>query len=421
MRIGLFSNTYWPFTGGVPVAVDTMAEQLMAKGHKVSIITSTNAGEMKDPPYVHRINYLSLPGIPESRLKISNRNQWIWNLFWAIDTPLGGRIALSARDQIRHIVEDEAIDIIHVNQPFGLGLQALLVAKEKGIPCIYTFHTQYEHYLKGILVENPLISHIVSHYSYKFANSCDYVIAPSETIKTLLLKHHVRVPIKVIPTGVGNAFAYRGNRAFIRRKYNISKNTKVFITVSRLSSAKNVGAIIRAFSLIHGKEPDTHLLIVGDGREKAALEREAEKLGITDAVSFTGDIPRKNLPHYYAGADIFLFASRYESQGIVLIEAMATGLPIISFDIPAAREALKGSGASLVNNAEEMALKAVCLLKDKSLRREISICSREKSLLFDPSRLADETLKLYTYLITADNKRVSSIAQDLIIGNAGVS
>lgn len=396
MNIALLSNTYWPFTGGVPVAVDTLANELMATGHRVIIITFADADGRDDPDYVYRISFVNFPGLLNSGLKISCRNQWLWNLFWLLDTSLGGRVAVSAREQIRDVIDKESIDVIHVNQPFGLGTQALRLAREEGIPCVYTFHTQYEHYLKGILVENPLISSIISHHSYRFANKSDYVIAPSEAIKELLIRHRVTSPIKVIPTGV-RVHTDTGGQA-VRKTLGINNNTKVFISVSRLSAAKNVDKIIHAFSSIHSIKPDTHLLVVGDGKQRKSLEKKAGKLGIADAITFTGNIPRKELWGYYAASDIFLFASRYESQGIVLTEAMAFGLPVICLDIRAARETLEGTGAFLVDTVDEMIEKGIQLLEDKSLMSEISRRSRQRAKAFDPQSLARSVFNIYESL-----------------------
>ncbi len=396
MNVAILSNTYWPFTGGVPVSVDTLANELMALGHRVIIITFTDAEGRNDPDYVHRISFVGLPGLISQGLKISCRNQWLWNLFWLMDTLLVGRFAVSARKQIEDIIEKESIDIIHVNQPFGLGTQALRLARENGIPCVYTFHTQYEHYLKGILVENPLISFIISHHSYRFADRSDHVVAPSEAIKELLMKHGVTSPINVIPTGV--RLPTNTNGQVVRKLLGISDRTRVLITVSRLSAAKNVDKIIQAFSLIHNESPNTHLIVVGDGRQRRSLEKKVSSLGLSEAVTFTGSIPRDELWDYYSASDIFLFASRYESQGIVLTEAMASGLPVISFDIRAARETLKDTGSYLVKTVDEMADSALELLRNKDLMSEISSRSIQRAREYDPQRLAQSVLNIYESL-----------------------
>lgn len=318
MKIAMMTNNYKPFIGGVPISVERLTESLRARGHEVCIFAPEYEGKYWEEDV---IRYRSC----EKRMKNG----------MAIPNVLDARINQEFR--LREF------DLIHVHQPMLIGNVAVHLSRKYKIPLVYTYHTRYEEYLHyiGIFSEEDSQSAIkgrllgqgkkmLPYYMANYMKRCDMVIAPSNGMADYLLGQGIETPVRVLPTGLMEE-AYDEDKeqaAAIRKRY-LGEGKHLLCTVSRLDKEKNLYFLMRCMQQLDMQaKGSVRLLIVGDGAEREELEAYVNELGIRDIVNFTGQIPNEEVRNYLQACDAFLFASKSETQGIVLTEAMASGLPV---------------------------------------------------------------------------------------------
>lgn len=330
MRIAMLTNNYKPFVGGVPISIERLSKALRELGHEVYIFAPSYENE-EEEPFVIRYR---------SRRK-----------------KLKGEIIVP--DIFDSIIEKKfsalSFDVVHVHHPMLMGYIAQYLRIKYNIPVVFTYHTRYEQYLHYIKpyellekhsnrVKNPIIrsiekkvvcrgmENLVTLHNRIFTNYCDLVFSPSSSIKKYLKEKGTMTEVKVIPTGLQkDDFEYDFEKVkIIRDKYKDEKDY-LFCTVSRLAKEKNISFILQGLKKFKEKKGDCfRFLIIGDGSQRQELMKETEKLGIGDNVIFCGKIQHEEIRNYYHACDLFLFASQSETQGIVLLEAMAQGLPVVA-------------------------------------------------------------------------------------------
>ncbi|PJE32927.1 Alpha-monoglucosyldiacylglycerol synthase [Pseudooceanicola marinus] len=308
MRIAMFTNTYLPFTGGVPVSVERLKRGLEAQGHEVLLVCPAY-GPTQDEPGVLRV-----PTIFRSGAMI--------------------RLANPLHPRTWRTVRDFAPDVVHLHHPFWLGSLGLRMARALKVPTVFTYHTRLEHFAHMVPLPGAVFRNVVAHWIIsRFANRCDRVIVPTPVTRDYIRLIGVDVPVDVQPTGVeiqlyGNQPAARLDA--LRQQLN-PDGRLLLVTVSRLSPEKNLGFILSAMARLKTEgAPSFRLLVLGDGEERTALETQIDTLGIGGDVSMLGDVPSDEVPSHLAIADIFVFASAAETQGMVVLEAMAAGLPVVA-------------------------------------------------------------------------------------------
>src|SRR6266545_2324390 len=281
MRVGLFTNNYLPFRGGVTTAVETLRRGLQALGHSVWVFAPAWRGRHADPAYVFRYPSAPAPTYPG----------------FAIPLPFSRRLSRAAREL--------ELDVFHAQHPFLLGVTARRLARAEGRPLVFTYHT-------------------------RFADSADLVVAPSARIADGLAAGGVKAPIATVPTGVPLDLFCPGGRLEARRALGLPAEVPLCLYVGRLDREKSVERVIDAFGLIAGAVSGARLLLVGQGSHEAALKRVAAASPARSAIDFLGSVVREELPPYYRAADLFLFSSETETQGLVLAEAHACALPAVA-------------------------------------------------------------------------------------------
>ncbi|WP_343210660.1 glycosyltransferase [Anaerolentibacter hominis] len=338
MRIAMMTNNYKPFIGGVPISIERLSEGLRALGHEVYIFA---------PEYEnHREIEKTESGITIYRYRSScgkTANKYV---------PDGMVFAKSFDRRIGKWFQELQIDVIHVHHPILSGNTAQILGRRYHIPVVFTYHTRFEQYLHYIKpyaglerrcssrssksVEEKLLVSIreklIPAYIRGFANHCNMVFAPTAYIKNNLLDQGVVSPIRVLPTGLtGSSFLPDENSACeIRRSY-LKDKTFLMCTVSRLAKEKNLDFLLQSLAVLKEKIGDAfRFLMIGDGPEKEKLEALAASLHLTENVVFMGNIENEQIRNYHAACDLFLFASKSETQGIVLLEAMAAGNPVVA-------------------------------------------------------------------------------------------
>jgi hypothetical protein len=228
------------------------------------------------------------------------------------------------------------LELVHVQTPFAAHYSGIKVARSLGLPCIATYHTHFEEYLFHYipLLPRAALRALARRIARGQCDALDAVVVPSQAMAETLRDYGIATPLHVIPTGLGESEFVRGDGPGFRAAHGIGSERKLALYVGRVAFEKNIGFLLDVAQLARRQRPDLLLLIAGDGPALPSLKRKTEQLGLTDHVRFVGYLARdRGLKDCYASADLFVFASLTETQGLVLLEAMAVGLPVLA--IPA--------------------------------------------------------------------------------------
>jgi 1,2-diacylglycerol 3-alpha-glucosyltransferase len=380
MRVGLFTNNYLPFRGGVTTAVETLRQGLTAQGHQVWVFAPAWRGPQADPEFVFRYPSVPAPTYPG----------------FAVPLPFSRRLGRAARDL--------GIDVFHAQHPFLLGVTARRLARATGRPLVFTYHTRYEKYAHYVPLPERLVAAAAVRLASRFADSADLVIAPSARIADTLAQVGVRASISVVPTGVPLDLFRPGDRVVARRDLGLPERAPICLYVGRLDREKNVERVIEAFGSIADAVSDARLLLVGQGSHEAALKRLAAASPAGTAVTFTGSVAREALPPYYRAADLFLFSSETETQGLVLAEAHACALPAVAVHASGVDEVVRDGETGLLtkSDAQELADAAIGLLLDPTRRLGMGRAARELAERdFSAARQVEAMVELYRRLLRA--------------------
>lgn len=310
MKIGFFTDTYFPQVSGVSTSIRTLKEQLEKRGHKVYIFTTSDPNATGLEEDIIRMPSVPLISFTDRRIVV--RGMWYAYL----------------------IAKELELDLIHTHTEFGAGLLGKMVGKKLGIPVIHTYHTMYEDYLHYIAKGKVLRPSHVKYYSRLFTNHTTGVVCPSERVIDTLRSYGVESPMRIIPTGIEIEKFKRPDITRemcdeLRLSLGIQPEQMLLLSLSRISYEKNIQAIIRGFKDILATFPEARLLVVGKGPYKEALEDLVADLGLTEQVTFTGEVPNDEVAIYYQAADYFVSASTSETQGLTYTEAMAAGTQLV--------------------------------------------------------------------------------------------
>lgn len=314
MKIGLFTDCYYPQINGVVTSVMLLRDELIKQGHEVTVITVKVPGHTKDEDGVIRIN-----SIPFSR----------WKEF---------RVAIPFIFSIYLKIKHLNFDIIHTHTEFTIGLMGRFFSMHLQIPMVHTYHTIYEdytHYVASIKTVQSLVKKIIVKGSREYVKPATAVIVPTEKTKKLMQKYKIKSPIYILPTGIDlEKFGKPDHKRVIeiRKNLSINKDTSVILVLGRISEEKSIDLVVRSMPDILKKIPSARLIVVGDGPFRKNLEEISHDLNITDKVRFTGRVCFDEVPDYYAIADVFVSASKTETQGLTICEAMASGTPVAVYD-----------------------------------------------------------------------------------------
>lgn len=308
MKVGFFSDSYFPQVSGVSTSIKLLKEQLEAQGHDVVIFTTT------DPNAKQEENIVRLPSIPF--VSFEDR-----------------RIAYAGLDKCLKLAKKENFDVIHTHTEFSVGFAGKYVASRLKIPAVHTYHTMYEHYTHYILNGHLVQPKHARTFSRIFCNNADHVITPSQLTADNLKEYGVNVPIDVVPTGVKipeiSLTDYQLNRYQMRTQLGLSENDWVLLSLSRLSKEKQLDQVVAAFPGVQAEISEAILVVVGDGPHRQALEQQARDLGI-ERIKFIGEVPYDQVSCYYQMADVYVNASESETQGLTFLEAWVNLLPVIA-------------------------------------------------------------------------------------------
>jgi glycosyltransferase involved in cell wall biosynthesis len=314
MRVLMMTNTYLPHVGGVARSVESFTRRLREQGHRVLVVAPEFEGRDEQEEDTIRV-----PAIQ----KFNGSD-------FSVRLPILNLLA----DQMHEFKPD----IIHSHHPFLLGDTALRIAAAHDLPIVTTHHTMYEQYTHYVPVQFPVFERFVVHMATEYANLCQHVIAPSQSVADVLTQRGVTTTITVIPTGIDLSAFGQGDGGAWRAKLNMLAGAFVVGTVGRLAPEKNLGFLAEAVAAFLLRHSGARFLVVGSGPSRATLEQVFAQHGLEDRLHFTGSLQGQELIDAYHAMDVFAFASKSETQGMVLAEALAAGRPVVALDAPGARE-----------------------------------------------------------------------------------
>ena len=386
LHVLMLSDVYFPRINGVSTSIQTFRATLAALGIRVTIVAPEYAGTdiVADAASgIVRLPSRSVPLDPEDRL-----------MQWRLLADLDRRLASAD------------FDLIHIQTPFAAHYAGLRLARARGIPCVATYHTHFEEYLFHYIRFLPkgALRSAARWLARHQCNALDAVVVPSQPMAATLRDYGVDTPLHVIPTGLPESQFVRGDGARFRQAWDIAPDRKVALFVGRAAFEKNIGFLLEMIALARRQQPQLMLVIAGEGPALPALRRQAAALRLDGNVRFVGYLPREGgLRDCYAAADVFTFASQTETQGLVLLEAMAIGLPVLAIPALGAAEIIlpRRGAVAAADTPEAFAAQLVTLLerpgKLSAMADEAVAFAREWDAATQGSRLA----ALYRELVRA--------------------
>lgn len=315
MHIGLFTDCYSPQVNGVVTSVKILEEELRTLGHQVTVITVSAPGYEDDHD-----NVLRMPSVPFIG----------WSEF---------RLGIPMYNETYRKIKRLGLDVIHTHTEFTVGLIGKHLATLMDIPIIHTYHTMYEdytHYVFDHKYGKRVVKKIITTSSKFYVRRYDSIIAPTSKTKNALRGYGVRNNIHVVPTGIDiKKFEHNtepSSQIALRAKYDLKKDDYVLLALGRISKEKSMDALVRQMPRILKFIPNAKLLIVGDGPFRSTLALMVKEMRLEEHVIFTGQVSYEEVGRFYCSADLFVNASTSETQGLTIIEAMASRLPVVVYD-----------------------------------------------------------------------------------------
>lgn len=382
MKILFISDVYFPRINGVSTSIRTFVEQLQYLGHEVHMLAPDYAVATQDEAWIKRISARSIYFDPEDKL-----------------------MKYGEAMKLLPSLAQEGYDIIHVHTPFVAHYLGLKLAKKLSVPCIETYHTFFEDYLHHYLPWMPKLfaRNLARLISKRQCNAVDAIVAPSKPMLDVLRAYGVKVKAEVIPTGLQeNSFKEADGQAF-RLKYGIALDRPMLLYVGRVAYEKNIDFLLHMTKLLREKCPDILLVVTGEGPAEASLHQLANTLDIQNNVQFIGYLDRNiELNACYQSADIFVFSSKSETQGLVILEAMAQGTPVVAIaELGTASILIEGKGALIAaDNTERFSERVHQLLLNPEHRFELGLQAKAYVLEKWTAKLqAEQMIKFYTKLM----------------------
>jgi 1,2-diacylglycerol 3-alpha-glucosyltransferase len=388
MKIAIFTEVYRPIVNGVVRSVDSLAEQLRILGHEVFTFAPHIPKGAEHAGQVFRMPSLPLPARTEYRLTL----------------PLVAR-----RNKARFLSQ---CDVIHSHSLFITGWMASYYARKRfRVPLIYTYHTLLESYSHYSPLGQKITSQLTRELTKTYANAADAVIAPTKAVASALRSQGVAAPICVVPTGIDiDVFAGLDPALGqgLRDKLGIARDVPLLLLVSRLAHEKNIPFAIESLALLRKRLPNTQLVLVGAGPSMQQLKELSRAANLEHAVHFAGVVEHAEIPAFYAAADAFVFPSVSETQGLVLAEAFAAGLPVVALDNPQTREVFgEHLAGAIVRDSQSMANAAYELITNHERRAIAATHARTAAAAFDVRATAGRVLAIYEAVVATAGKTTS--------------
>jgi glycosyltransferase involved in cell wall biosynthesis len=392
LRIGMFTNNYYPFVGGVGVSIDRLIRGLRDLGDTTLLIAPYYARAQQARDDVLRVR--GVFGLGEAR-----------------DFPLPNPASPEAVRRMRAF----GPHVIHVHHPFWLGWLGLWLGRRLRVPVVLTYHTRLEHYAHFVPLPGLLFRNLISHALIRrFANKCQGVVVPTESAEEYLRIIGVKSHTLVQPTGIDFEAAQHIDAdalSALRAQHGLGGVRRVLVCACRLSREKNIDFMLEALAeLPEPRREQTRLLLIGDGPDRAHIEARIAALGLQSMVQLVGAVPPERMPLYYSLGDVFVFASRSETQGMVILEAMATGLPVVAVRSSGIDDVVQHdvNGYKTRGDRRQWREHLQMLLDDDALRARLSAQALETARAHDIRHFARAVHDFYAYLIAERARQAES-------------
>lgn len=387
MRIALMTNNYKPIVGGVPISIERLKRGLESCGHQVTVFA---------PSYEEQ-----------------EQEENVFRYATFIKKFIGGIVLPNPFDlKIEKEFKKHKYDVIHVHHPMLIGRTAVYLSLKYNIPLVFTYHTRYEKYVecytKGIVKPDR----VMPFYLHSFLKHCDFIFAPTVSIRDYLVRD-CKIPahkLGILPTGIEekNYQVTETEKNRIREQYGCGirgcEQIPLLLTVSRLAQEKNVRFLLESLALFKSRyRKPFRMIVVGDGPDRKAYERLCGKLGLNSEVVFTGMLANAETAAYFAAADAFCFASKTETQGIVVLEAFAGGTPVLALRASGVED-LVDTGINGILTAEDQELYADTLVdfcEGRLDRARLSENAFVSGLKYREETVAKEAIRVYNEMAAA--------------------
>lgn len=377
MRILYVSDVYFPRVNGVSTSIQTFRRELARRGHDSTLVAPEYPAAYPAEPGVVRVASRYLPLDPEDRA-----------------------MRLRALRGVESALAGERFDLVHVQTPFLAHYSGLRLARRLGVPCVATYHTLFEEYLHHYVPALPraALRALARRFSRTQCDALDAVVVPSTAMRETLERYGVATRTEIVPTGVPLPDFSCGDGARFRAERAIDPARPVLLYVGRVAFEKNIGFLLRVLARVRASGPDALLVVCGEGPAVKSLQREARALGVAASVLFAGYLDRSStLLDCYRAADAFVFASRTETQGLVLLEAMALGVPVVSTAVMGTRDIVGPGRGALVAREDEagFAAQVLTLLGDRALRERLGREARAYAQAWSAAATAERMEAFY--------------------------
>ncbi|NIR30504.1 MAG: glycosyltransferase family 4 protein [Gammaproteobacteria bacterium] len=371
----MISDVFFPRISGVSTSIATFRRQLARNGYRVTVIA---------PDYRNGA-WSECQSVDDDVIRVPSRRL----LFDPEDRVMSAGCILRLMGRI----QGQPPDLVHIQTPFVAHYSGVRIARELNVPVVESYHAFVEEYFPFYAPMLPkALTRTATRYLWRRqCREVDGLVVPSRVMVEVLRSYGVRTSVEVIPTGIELERFATPDGARFRREQGIPEERPLLLYVGRLACEKNIDLLIRVTHQVRRHRSDALLVIAGRGPARPDLERLTGDLGLADNVRFVGGLEHDTrLPDCYAAADALMFASRTETQGLVLLEAMAFGLPVVSTSLMGTREALRaGEGALIVEEDEQAFARAVLdVLHDDALRRRLAERARSYARRWDAASLA---------------------------------
>lgn len=358
MRILMISDVYFPRVNGVSTAIMTLRRELKRMGHEITLIAP---------------EYGSVTGDEEDIVRIPARPVWL---------DPEDRLMLRARiDELLPFLQSQTFDLVHIHTPFVAHYAGLKIAHALGVPCVETYHTFFEEYLFHYVpfVPKRFMRYLARAFSRSQCATLDGLIVPSRPMLEALRQYGIDTHARIVPTGIELNDFKGGDGVRFRERHGIPLDKPLLLYVGRVAHEKNIGFLLQALTHIKHAHPEVMLVIAGEGPAASALRRNASELNLDAHTRFVGYLDRSSeLLDCYRAADLFVFSSRTETQGLVLLEAMALGVPVVGLAIMGTAEVLQHErGAHIAeDDVHDFAHKVSALLDNPASRAALSLSAQ---------------------------------------------
>jgi glycosyltransferase involved in cell wall biosynthesis len=377
MHILMVSDVYFPRINGVSTSISAFRSELQKQGHRVTLVVPAYVQAKGFDADIVRVPGRAVPGDPEDRL-------------------MSRRALRAALDRL----SDRDFDVVHVQTPFQAHYAATRYARRRGLPCVETYHTFFEEYFHHYVRFLPAwLTRLAARvFTRRQAAAVDLLVVPSRAMEERLKCYGVRTRTHVLPTGLQPVDYQTADPAPFLEAHAIDAARPCLVHVGRIAHEKNLCFLLEVLDRVRRAVPDVLMLVAGEGPALESLRRRATGLGLEQNIRFLGYLGRDGeLQACYAAGDVFLFSSRTETQGLVLLEAMAAGTPVVSTAVMGTRDILEAGRGALVaeDDVADFAAKVTRLLQDAELRESVSAEAKAYAREWTAGRFARELADVY--------------------------